>query len=207
MGIIQLDDLGKILSLKSRNKFIKYWNITFRGKDKGIEIPGEEEPGEDATGLLDKQKPFLLKENPDKIAYSLAKCCNPIPGDDVIGYISSGDHVIIHKKICPKAEKLVASRSDKIITAEWTKFKKLSYLTRLNLNGFDRIGLVSDITTIISKLHSINMRSVKFDTHDGLFEGDLFLYIHNTEDLNILIGELAKVKGINKVTRVENLND
>ncbi|HOF55578.1 MAG: RelA/SpoT family protein [Prolixibacteraceae bacterium] len=207
MGIIQLDDLGKILSLKSRNKFIKYWNITFRGKDKGIEIPGEEEPGEDATGLLDKQKPFLLKENPDKIAYSLAKCCNPIPGDDVIGYISSGDHVIIHKKICPKAEKLVASRSDKIITAEWTKFKKLSYLTRLNLNGFDRIGLVNDITTIISKLHSINMRSVKFDTHDGLFEGDLFLYIHNTEDLNILIGELAKVKGINKVTRVENLND
>ncbi|HNQ38554.1 MAG TPA: hypothetical protein PKJ58_11375, partial [Prolixibacteraceae bacterium] len=69
------------------------------------------------------------------------------------------------------------------------------------------IGLVNDITTIISKLHSINMRSVKFDTRDGLFEGDLFLYIHNTEDLQTLIGELGKIKGIDKVTRVENLND
>ncbi|HPT31251.1 MAG TPA: RelA/SpoT family protein [Prolixibacteraceae bacterium] len=207
MGILKLDDLDKILARKSTNKFIKYWNITFKGKNSHLKESEEEERGEEPTRLLDKQKPFLLKENADDITYSLAKCCHPIPGDDVIGYISAGDHVIIHKKECEKAEKLVGSQGNKIITAKWTKFKKLSYLTRLNLSGFDRTGIVSDVTNIISKQHNINMRSVKFDTHDGLFEGDLFIYIHSTDDLNTLIHHLGKIKGIDKVIRVENLND
>ncbi len=203
MGLIDLQDLDQVLKRKSVNKFVKYWNITFNRK-------GKEEPSvetEEKTMVFDKRKPFILKENPDNIEYSLAKCCNPIPGDDVIGYIGSGDLVIIHKKECPTAEKLLASQGDKVITAEWTKFKKLSYLTRLSLSGFDRLGIVNEVTNIISKLHNINMRSVKFDTHDGIFEGDLYLYIHNTEDLQHLILQLRKIKGIEKVTRVENLNE
>ncbi len=203
MGLIDLQDLDQVLKRKSVNKFVKYWNITFNRK-------GKEEPSvetEEKTMVFDKRKPFILKENPDNIEYSLAKCCNPIPGDDVIGYIGSGDLVIIHKKECPTAEKLLASQGDKLITAEWTKFKKLSYLTRLSLSGFDRLGIVNEVTNIISKLHNINMRSVKFDTHDGIFEGDLYLYIHNTEDLQHLILQLRKIKGIEKVTRVENLNE
>jgi GTP diphosphokinase / guanosine-3',5'-bis(diphosphate) 3'-diphosphatase len=207
MGILKLDDLGNVLAKKSKNKFIKYWNITFNRKSNVSENTEEEETAEDPTVLLDKQKPFILKENPDNITYSLAKCCNPIPGDDVIGYISSGDHVIIHKKSCDKAERLVGSQGNKIITAQWTKFKKLSYLTRLSLAGFDRTGIVNDVSNIISKQNNINMRSVKFDTHDGIFEGDLFIYIHSTEDLNTLIQQLGKIKGIDKVNRVENLND
>jgi guanosine-3',5'-bis(diphosphate) 3'-pyrophosphohydrolase len=207
MGILKLDDLGSVLAKKSMNKFIKYWNITFKGKSSVPENTEEEEKAEDPTELLDKQKPFILKENPDNITYSLARCCNPIPGDDVIGYISSGDHVIIHKKNCENAGRLVGSQGNKIITAQWTKFKKLSYLTRLNLTGFDRTGIVNDVSNIISKQNNINMRSVKFDTHDGLFEGDLFIYIHSTEDLNTLIQQLGKIKGIDKVNRVENLND
>jgi GTP diphosphokinase / guanosine-3',5'-bis(diphosphate) 3'-diphosphatase len=207
MGILKLDDLEKILAKKSKNKFIKYWNITFKGKSNFPENQEEEESDDEPTELLDKQKPFILRENPDNITYSLAKCCNPIPGDDVIGYISAGDHVIIHKKSCEKAERLVGSQGNKIITAQWTKFKKLSYLTRLNLTGFDRTGIVNDVSNIISKQNNINMRSVKFDTHDGLFEGDLFIYIHSTDDLNTLIQQLGKIKGIDKVIRAENLND
>lgn len=203
MGLIDLQDLDQVLKRKSVNKFVKYWNITFNRKTK--EEP-EAEPDEKPISF-DKRKPFILKENPDNIEYSLAKCCNPIPGDDVIGYIGSGDLVIIHKKECPTVEKLLASQGDKVITAEWTKFKKLSYLTRLSLSGFDRLGIVNEVTNIISKLHNINMRSVKFDTHDGIFEGDLYLYIHNTEDLQHLILQLGKIKGIEKVARVENLND
>jgi len=207
MGIIKLENLDQILSKKSKNKFFKYWNIRFKGKNNFPAITEEEKSIEEPTLLMDRLKPFILKENPDKITYSLAKCCNPIPGDDVIGYISSGDHVIIHKKVCEKAEKLVGSQGNKIINAEWTKFKKLSYLTRLSLNGFDRTGIVNDVTHIISKQNNINMRSVKFDTHNGLFEGDLFLYILSAGDLNALIQQLSKIKGINKVARVENLND
>ncbi len=207
MGLIKLDDLGKILATKSRNKFIKYWNIRLKGKTRGQDKGAPAADEDDVPGRLDKQKTFLLRENPDDVAYSLAKCCNPIPGDDVIGYVSSGDHVIIHKKNCPSASRLVASQGERIINAEWARFKKLSYLTRLYLSGFDRLGIVNEITNIISKLHNINMRSVKFDTHDGLFEGDLFLYIHNTADLQQLILELNALKGIDKVTRIENLNE
>lgn len=203
MGLIDLQDLDQVLKRKSVNKFVKYWNITFNRKPKEeLATETDEKPVK-----FDKRKPFILKENPDNIEYSLAKCCNPIPGDDVIGYIGTGDLVIIHKKECPTAEKLLASQGDKVITAEWTKFKKLSYLTRLALSGFDRLGIVNEVTNIISKLHNINMRSVKFDTHDGIFEGDLYLYIHNTEDLQHLILQLGKIKGIEKVARVENLND
>ncbi len=202
MGIIQLNELEQILKKKSKNKFVKYWDITFKRKEK-LEADSEAEPLKN----IDKRKPFILRENPDAIDYTLAKCCNPIPGDDVIGYISAGDQVIIHKRDCHIAEKLLASQGENIITAEWTKFKKLSYLTRISLSGFDRLGIVSEVTNIISKLHNINMRTVKFDTHDGIFEGDLFLYIHNTEDLQQLIHQLNKIKGIEKAARVENLYD
>lgn len=208
MDLIDLKDLDQILKKKSVNKFIKYWNITFNRKEKEPEEGVEEAEGkEEPVTRIDKRKPFILKENPDNVEYSLAKCCNPIPGDDVVGYIGANDHVVIHKKDCPTAERLLASQGDKVITAEWTKFKKLSYLTRLSLSGFDRLGIVSEVTNIISKLHNINMRSVRFDTHDGVFEGDLYLYIHNTEDLHHLILQLNKIKGIESVSRVENLND
>lgn len=207
MGIIDLKELPGILSVKSQNKFIKYWNIKIKGKKTGMVPTGENEPEPEPGNIIDRQKPFILKEEGDRNSYSLAKCCNPIPGDDVLGYITSGNHVIIHKKECPKAEMLVGSHGEKIISAEWTKFKKLSYLTRLKLKGFDRMGIVSEITNVISKTYNINMRSVKFDTHDGLFEGDLFLYMHSTDDLNNLIRQLSKLKGLDSVTRIENLNE
>ena len=159
------------------------------------------------TEKIDKRKPFILKEEQDNITYSLAKCCNPIPGDKVIGYLSTDDHVIIHKTGCTEVEKFLSSHGDRIITAEWTKFKRQSYLTRLRLEGFDRVGIVNEVTNIISKQHNINMRSVKFDTHEGIFEGDLFIYIHNADDLTNLISRLEKIRGIDNVTRDENLTD
>ena len=115
--------------------------------------------------------------------------------------------MIIHKTGCKEIEKFLSSKGDRIITAEWTKFKKQSFLTRLRLEGFDRTGIVNEVTTIISKELNINMRSVKFDTHEGIFTGDLFLYLHNMEDLTNLIERLRKIKGIDSVLRVENLND
>lgn len=205
-GFLELNNVKEILGRKSPNKLVKYWNITFSRKKK-------EEPAltvEDELSnpkRLDKGKPFLLKEAQDEITYSLAKCCNPIPGDEVIGYLSTDDHIIIHKTGCREVEKFLSSHGNKIITAEWTKFKKQSYLTRLRLEGFDRMGIVNEVTNVISKQHSINMRSVKFDTHEGIFKGDLFLYIHNADDLHQLIVRLEKIKGIDHVTRDENLND
>jgi GTP pyrophosphokinase len=207
MGFLQMNEIPEVLGRKSENKLVKYWNITFSRKKKE-ETEEEIEDGLETTAQkIDKRKPFLLKEAQDNITYSLAKCCNPIPGEKVIGYLSTDDHVIIHKTGCKEIEKFLSSKGERIITAEWTKFKKQSYLTRLRLEGFDRVGIVNEVTNVISKENNINMRSVKFDTHEGIFEGDLFLYIHNTDDLTNLIASLQKIKGIDNVSRVEELND
>ncbi|MDP2335383.1 MAG: RelA/SpoT family protein [Bacteroidota bacterium] len=195
MGFIELDNLDEVLQTRRENKLAKFWKLTFsQKKDEQVR-----------TSIIDKKIPFILKEDPDESNYLLAKCCNPIPGDDVVGYVSGEEHIIIHKRNCPEAMKIMSQQGDKIITAEWTKFKKHSYLSRIKLAGFDRIGIVNEITAIISKQHDINMRTVHFDTHDGIFEGDLYLYIHSLQDLSELMARLKKIKGIDTIERIEKI--
>lgn len=196
MGFLELDNLNVVLQTRRENKLAKFWKLKFTSKKTDTA---------NASGKIDKKAPFILKEDPEQLNYSLAKCCNPIPGDDVVGYISSDEHIIIHKRNCPEALKMMSQQGDSIITAEWTKFKKLSYLSRIKLSGFDRVGMVNEITTIISKQNSINMRTVHFDAHDGIFEGDLYLYIHNVQDLNELIARLKKIHGIDNIERIEKM--
>ncbi len=196
MGFLELENLDEVLQTRRENKLAKFWKLKFYSK---------KEDNSNAGGKIDKKAPFILKEDPDQLNYSLARCCNPIPGDDVVGYISGDEHIIIHKRSCPEAMKIMVQHGDSIISAEWTKFKKLSYLSQIKLSGFDRVGIVNEITTIISKLNNINMRTVHFDTHDGIFEGDLYLYIHNVQDLSELISRLRKIKGVVKIDRVEKV--
>jgi GTP pyrophosphokinase len=195
MGFLELDNLDEVLQTRRENKLAKFWKLSFSTKKEEPIIPGK----------INKKAPFILKEDPEELNYTLAKCCNPIPGDDVVGYVSDEEHIIIHKRNCPEALKIMSQQGDNIITAEWTKFKRLSYLSRIKLSGFDRVGVVNEITTIISKQSNINMRTVHFDTHDGIFEGDLYLYIHSVQDLNELISRLMKIKGIDTVERIEKI--
>ncbi len=201
MGFLELKNIDEILGKKSESKLVKYWNITFGNKNK------DDETEDDPTRKIDNKKLFILKEAQDNISFSLAKCCNPIPGEKVIGYLSADDHVNIHKAGCKELAKYLSNQGDRIVEAEWTKFKKQSYLTRLRLDGFDRLGIANQITTIISKENNINMRSLHFDAHEGIFTGELFLYIHNTDDLDKLMERLTKIKGINSVKRIENLDE
>ncbi|PTN10285.1 GTP pyrophosphokinase [Mangrovibacterium marinum] len=202
MGFIDFNDIENILKSRRQSKLAKYWKLSFGKKENDEEVEFDL-----PDKKIDKKNTFILKENPEETNYTLAKCCQPIPGENVLGYLTSSNHVVIHKRNCPVANKLMSQHGDRIITAEWTKFKKRSYLTRLKMNGFDRVGIVSEITNIISKLNNINMRTVMFDTHDGIFEGELFLYIHNVEDLNKLIARLMKIKGIEQVERMERVED
>lgn len=195
MGFLELDNLDEVLQTRRENKLAKFWKLSFSTK--------KEEPA--TSNKINKKTPFILKEDPEEPNYTLAKCCNPIPGDEVVGYLSDEEHIIIHKRNCPEALKLMSQQGDDIIAAEWTKFKKLSYLSRIKLSGFDRIGIVNEITNIISKQNNINMRTVHFDTHDGIFEGDLYLYIHSVDDLNELISRLMKIKGMDAVERIEKI--
>ncbi len=193
---ITLDNLDKILSEKSSNKLIKYWRLQFGGgkKEKNLETP-----------KVDKRKPLILSDDSGNDNYIIASCCNPIPGDDVVGYIDDDEKVILHSRKCPVAIKLMSSQGNQIVSAEWTTHKLLSFLAIINLTGIDQIGIVSKITKVISDDQNVNMRSIHIESHDGIFDGTINLYIHNVEDLNNLIYNIMKIKGVHGVTRQERI--
>ena len=193
---ITLDNIDKILKEKSSNKWIKYWTLSFGGGKK------EKAPN---PKKVDKKKPFVLSDDTDANNYIIASCCNPIPGDDVVGYVDDDEKVILHNRKCPVAIKLMSSQGNKIVSAEWTTHKLLSFLAIINLTGIDQIGIVSKITKVISDDQNVNMRSINVESHDGIFDGIIHLYIHNVEDLNNLIYNIMKIKGVHTVIRQERI--
>lgn len=225
VGLVDLTNLDKILRKNNENKFVKYWNLKFFFGNKEDKEDSEEdetdgvELKEDAlekeldksiaNGSLetvtDKKKDFLLKENPVEktLTYKVAECCKPIPGDAVIGFIDENNHVIVHKKVCPIAISLASKNGGNIVNAKWTKHTILSFLARINFRGIDRIGVVNEITSYITLVLNVNIRKIHFETHDGIFEGYIDLYVHNTEDLDIIIRNMTRIKGVETVTRVD----
>ena len=145
---------------------------------------------------------ILIGEDMDQIDYNLAKCCNPIRGDDVFGFVTVSEGIKIHRTNCPNATELMASYGYRIIKAKWTQ-QAADFLTGLRITGTDRLGLINDITKIISNDLKVNMRSITVETHDGLFEGKIMLYVQDTEHLTRLINKLRKVSGIVNLARFD----
>jgi len=203
-GIITLQDLKKILKKNSKSKWIRYWELQFMRSSKS-----KKEPSKPEVAGKKNSEPLILRESIDEEDknHIIAKCCHPIPGDDVIGYKSPLDQVIIHKTKCPSAVRLMSSHGDKIVPAKWTTHKILSFLVRISIRGIDRFGVYNKITTIISKELSVNIRNINLSSHDGVFEGSIDLYVHSTSDLNNLIMNLIKIKGVEKVNRVETIEE
>ena len=205
-GIISLEDLPRILRKNTKNKLIQYWELTF-GMNSNPETASdiaEDEPVKDNTKYSNKD-PFILKEETGdmKTSYIIAKCCNPIPGDDVIGYRSPNEYIVIHKAKCVHALRLVSSQSERIVPTKWTTHKIQSFLVRISLEGIDRFGIFNDITSVLTKELKVNMRTINFASHDGIFEGTMELYVHNAEDLNKMLENLRRIRSMNKVTRIE----
>ena len=157
-------------------------------------------PGKDDSGKKTEEN-LPIDTDSD---FMIAPCCNPIPGDDVVGMNIAGTKVTVHKRSCPEAIRLMSSFGDKIVPVKWVSHKLMSFLAIIKLTGLDAPGIVSDITAVISKERKVNMRMVHFEAKDGIFEGIIHLYVHNTADLNSLLSRLAKMKGVETVTRVEN---
>ena len=197
-GLINLDDLKKILRKNTRSKWIRYWELSLgkTGKTRGKDGESQNQ-GDKNTFVAHEQV------NEDERNYILAKCCNPIPGDEVIGYRNDESVVVIHKTGCENAVKLMSSEGNRIIPIQWTTHKLLSHLVRIHINGYDKFGVYNNITTVISKELNVDMRTINLHGHDGVFEGIIDIYVHNINDLNNLIMNLMNIKGVEKVYRIE----
>ena len=144
---------------------------------------------------------LLLGEDLDIIDYKFAKCCNPIAGDDVFGFVTVSDGIKIHRTTCPNAAELLSNYGYRIIKAKWASSRKHSFEATLSIIGTDRLGLVSDVSNIISEELKVNMRSLSINTEGGIFEGNIRLYVEDTSHLDTLVKKLEKVNGVVKVSR------
>jgi guanosine-3',5'-bis(diphosphate) 3'-pyrophosphohydrolase len=146
---------------------------------------------------------IIFGESSDKIVYNLANCCKPIPGDDVFGFVTTGKGLTIHRTNCPNAARLLASYGHRVVKTKWAKNKEISFLTGLRIIGLDDVGVVNKITNLISGELKINIAAITIEAKEGLFEGNMRLYVHDKEELDELVKNLKALPGIHSVDRFD----
>src|ERR1700739_3283207 len=173
-------------------------------KDKPIEPQVPAQTLEQLVSNKRGKSDFLvIGDNLDNLEYKLSPCCNPIPGDDVFGFITIHEGIKIHRVNCPNAIELMSNYAYRIVKAKWTSQKLISFLAGIKVIGIDKMGLVNGITQVISNELNVNMRYISFDTNDGTFEGNIMVFVHDTAHLTSLMKKLEKVDGVIKVARVD----
>jgi GTP pyrophosphokinase len=146
---------------------------------------------------------IIFGESSDKIVYNLANCCKPIPGDDVFGFVTTGKGLTIHRTNCPNAAKLLANYGHRVVKTKWAKNKEISFLTGVKIVGMDDVGVVNKITNLISGELKINIAALTIEAREGLFEGNIRLYVHDKEELDRLVQSLLSLPGIESVERYD----
>ena len=179
---IVLGDLDKnALKEKQGTNWKKFLTFSFGG-NKDNKEPIEEKPLQEKEKINTKQILKLTEENIQK-NYIMAECCHPIPGDDVLGYMDENDRIIIHKRQCPVAARLKSSYGNRILATEWDTHKELSFLVNIYIKGIDAMGLLNEVTQVISRQLNVNIRKLSIETTDGIFEGNIQFYVHDVDDV------------------------
>ena len=192
-GIVSLDDLEKVLKVNSKSKILKFWTLFIPQK--------KEEEGDESGETTAETTP---KEAGDEPVFEIAACCKPIPGDKVVGYRDPAtDKIIVHKATCDELNRLAAQYGRNIVKEEikWSQHKAMSYLVTTELRGIDRQGLLLDLAKVVSDDFNINIREVNIHSHDGIFEGNVSLYVKDAESLNAVMDKLREIKGIDTIKR------
>jgi guanosine-3',5'-bis(diphosphate) 3'-pyrophosphohydrolase len=165
----------------------------------------EEELVEKITSTELKHDDYLvIDERLNKVVHRLAKCCNPIYGDEIFGFVTVSEGISIHRVNCPNAAQLISRYGYRIVKAQWAESDKQIYLpATIRITGIDEIGILSRISEVISNDLKVNIRSVSVESNEGLFEGSITLFVKDTGHLDILIRKILKIKGILSVSRLE----
>ena len=186
------------LKKKQTSNWKKYLTFSF-GNSK--EKQEEKEPQEKEK--INPKEVLKLTEESLQKKYIMAECCHPIPGDDVLGYVDENDRIIIHKRQCPVAAKLKSSYGNRILATEWDTHKELSFLVYIYIKGIDNMGLLNEVTQVISRQFNVNIRKLTIETEDGIFEGKIQLWVHDVDDVKTICNNLKKIQNIKQVSRVE----
>ena len=186
------------LKEKQTSNWKKYLTFSF-GNSK--EKQEEKEPQEKEK--INPKEVLKLTEESLQKKYIMAECCHPIPGDDVLGYVDENDRIIIHKRQCPVAAKLKSSYGNRILATEWDTHKELSFLVYIYITGIDNMGLLNEVTQVISRQLNVNIRKLTIETEDGIFEGKIQLWVHDVDDVKTICNNLKKIQNIKQVSRVE----
>jgi len=198
-GEIQINDavIQEIFRKSSSNILVKYWQLAF----------GKNGKKDDYKEMADAKGVHQLTEEAVQGRYKIAPCCQPIPGDEVVGYLEKDGSISVHKQLCPQVMKLKSIHGNNIISAQWATHKMMSFPADLEITGSDEVGVLAQISRIISTDFSFNIKTLHIEAHDGIFKGYISLYVHDLEDLNMLITKLKGLKSISSVARVSQKLD
>jgi GTP pyrophosphokinase len=193
------DNIRKAFNDNS-NYFVNYLKKTFGvGKKKPEEIKDKQQTKEKV--VFDKTKPYELREEEFGRNYIVASCCKPIPGDDVLGFINDDNSVVVHKRSCPIATKLKSSFGERILSTVWHSHKNYSFEATLQINGIDAIGVLTDISKIISSFN-VSIQRLTIEVNAGMFEGKIHIKVHDVEDIQKLCVAISKLGNVQGVSRV-----
>ena len=192
-GLAQLD-FSKLAALKKDSGQLKYRRPKRRNPDGLKRI---------VTNFNDKGANLVIGDSMEKFDYKLSNCCNPIPGDNVFGFITINDGIKIHRENCPNAIQMMSKYDYRIVKAKWTNQESIAFLAGLRISGIDQVGLVNELTKVISSEYNVNMRSISFDTDDGIFTGTVMVYVNDTTHLTELMRKLRNISGVSTVSRIK----
>ncbi len=191
-------DVRAFTQLSDKGSWLRFISRPFsRGRNKASVSP------DIIQQLKEKPETLVLSDDIEDIRYEISSCCNPIPGDDVMGFMKRKGKIVIHRTNCPVAIQSMSSHGNRIIKAKWRTDESIGFLAGIKIQGVDRKGLVKQISEVIYDKHGLGIRSFNLDTHEGLTEGVIMLYIQNTDSLKELIDSLKKIPEIQKVIRID----
>ncbi|MBO7279674.1 MAG: bifunctional (p)ppGpp synthetase/guanosine-3',5'-bis(diphosphate) 3'-pyrophosphohydrolase [Bacteroidaceae bacterium] len=193
--VLGSDDKDALLG----NKKFRFPSFSFFSRSKSNKPTAEPE----RFDTVDRKRPLNITDDTLHSSYIIADCCKPIPGDDILGYYDENNRIVIHKRKCPIADTLKSSHGDRILAANWDTHRTLHFQVPIMVKGIDGIGVLNEITTIIYQELGIGIQKMTIESKDGIFEGTIWVNVHDVEEVRKICDTLKKVKNIQTIARID----